>query len=318
MAYLNKNQLLDIAEKISPHVHRTPLLRSSALSRLTGHQVYLKAELFQKTGSYKPRGMINALSALTAEERGRGVITASAGNAAQGLAYAANLLGVKATVTMPAAASPIKAEATRGYGAEVILHGNARECFAHSLRLAEERGLTFIQSYNNIPLMQGYATLGLEIIEELPVADAILVGVGGGGMLGGITMAAQACRSTTELIGVEPTGAPAMYKSFAEGKPVELDQVSTIADGLAPPSAGPLCYEVVRPRVREIALVSDDDIVAAMLLLMQRCKLYVEPSGAAGLAGLLTSAVTLPPNSTVVCVLSGGNLDPGRLKALLP
>lgn len=318
MAYLNKNRLLDIAEKIAPHIHRTPLLYSAALSRMTGHQVYLKAELFQKTGSYKPRGMINALSALTPAERRRGVITASAGNAAQGLAYAANLLGVKATVTMPAAASPIKAEATRGYGAEVILHGNARECFAHSLRLAEERGLTFIQSYNNIPLMQGYATLGLEIVEELPSVDAILVGVGGGGMLGGITMAVEACGSRAELIGVEPTGAPAMYRSFAENRPVELDHVETIADGLAPPNVGPLCYEVVRPRVREIVLVSDDDIVAAMLTIMQRCKLYVEPSGAAVLAGLLSGAVKLPPNSTVVCVLSGGNLDPGRLKALLP
>lgn len=317
MNLLSREELQAIAKRLAPYIHRTPLLHSSTLSKMTGLNVYLKAELFQKTGSYKTRGMTNALMTLGPDERERGVITFSSGNAAQGLAYAAGILGIKAIVAMPEKSSAIKVQAARDYGAEVILHGTSQECLAYCQKLTKERGLTFLSSYNDLSLMKGHATLGLEVVEDLNPIDAILVGVGGGGMLGGIALALEACGSNAALIGVEPVGAPAMHKSFAENRAVYLDHVQTVADGLMPPDAGELCFEIARRRVREIALVSDDDIIAAMLTMMQRCKLYAEPSAAAGLAALLSGAVKLPPNATVVCVVSGGNLDPQRLKAFL-
>jgi threonine dehydratase len=314
---LTRPQLQHIAGSIAPHVHRTPLWPSATLSRLAGCNVYLKAELFQKTGSYKPRGMLWSLMSMPAEQRAKGVITFSAGNAAQGLAYAGGILGAPVTVTMPATASPTKAQATREYGAEVILHGTPHECLALCRQLAAERGLTFVSSYDDLPLMHGHATLGLELIEDLERIDAVFAGVGGGGMLGGLALALQACGSSAELIGVEPEGAPAMHRSFQTGNAVTLDRVSTIADGLAAPSAGAQCFEIARTRTREILLVNDDEIVAALKLLMERCKLYAEPAGAAALAGLLSGRARLPAHANVVCVVSGGNLDLQRLKNLL-
>lgn len=309
--------LREIARRIAPYIHRTPLWRSDTLSRMTGLEVYLKAELFQKTGSYKPRGMLWALMSMTAEQRERGVITFSAGNAAQGIAYAGAILGAPVTVTMPAAASPTKAQATRDYGAQVILHGTPKECLAHSRRIAAERGLTFVSSYDDEALMQGHATLGLEILDDVPDASAVFVGVGGGGMLGGITFALQARSSIAELIGVEPEGAAAMRQSLEAGRAVTLASVDTIADGLAAPGVGELCFAVVRDRVFEVRVVSDEQIVDAMKLLMSRCKMYVEPAGAAALAGLLHSGGRLPEGAKVVCVVSGGNLDFQQLRAML-
>jgi threonine dehydratase len=314
---IDEAQLRRIAQSIAPYVHRTPLWRSETLSRMTGLEIYLKAELFQKTGSYKPRGMLWSLMSMTAQQRSQGVITFSAGNAAQGLAYAGNLLGAPVTVTMPATASPTKAQATREYGAEVVLHGNPQECHALCRQLATERGLTFVSSYDDPALMQGHATLGLELVDDLAHIDAIFAGVGGGGMLGGIALALQACGGRAELIGVEPEGAPAMYHSFATGRAVTLERVSTIADGLAAPSAGAQCFEIARGRVREIVLVSDAEIEAALKLLIERCKLYAEPAGAAALAGLLSGKIRMPAGRRVVCVVSGGNLDLQRLKNLL-
>lgn len=314
---IDRPEIERIRERISPYLHRTPLWRSDTLSRLTGHEVFLKAELFQKTGSYKPRGMLWSLMSMSPEQRARGVITFSAGNAAQGLAYAANIVGSKATVVMPATASPTKAQATRDYGAEVILHGTAQECLAHCRQLAADRQLTFVSSYDDVALMQGHSTMGLELVEDLPNMDAVFVGVGGGGMIGGIALALQACSHSALLVGVEPEGAPAMYRSFQAGKAVALDKVATVADGLAAPSAGAHCYDVAKSRVREILLVSDAQIVDALKLLMERCKLYGEPAAAAGLAGLLSRQVDLPPGSRVVCVVSGGNFDLQRLQGVL-
>jgi threonine dehydratase len=314
---IDRKQIERIREQIAPHVHRTPLWRSDTLSRLTRHEVFLKAELFQKTGSYKPRGMLWSLMSMTPEQRARGVITFSAGNAAQGLAYAARIVGSKATVVMPATASPTKAQATRDYGAEVILHGTAQECLAHCRKLSAERELTFVSSYDDVALMHGHSTMGLELVEDMDRIDAIFVGVGGGGMIGGIALALQACQNDALLIGVEPDGAPAMYRSFQAGKAVALDKVATVADGLAAPTAGAHCYEVAKARVREILLVSDAQIVDALRLVMERCKLYAEPAGAAGVAGLLSRQVDLPAGSRVVCVISGGNFDLQRLKSVM-
>lgn len=314
---MTEERLRHIAAEIAPYVHKTPLWRSSTLSEMTGHNVYLKAELFQKTGSYKPRGMMWALMSLSEEARKKGVITFSAGNAAQGLAYAASILGIKAVVTMPATASLTKARATEEYGAEVILHGTPQECHAHCLALAEQHGYTMVSSYDNVPLMQGHATLGLEVMDELDTIDAVFLGVGGGGMLGGLCMALEAVGNKAAVYGVEPFGAPAMTESLREGHAVSLEKVNTIADGLAAPSAGAACFDVVRDRIAEMLLVSEQQITGAMLLLMQRCKLYAEPAGSAALAGLLAAKDKLPQGSNIVCVVSGGNLDPDRLKALL-
>lgn len=313
----DRTQLLEIRRQVAPYLHETPLWRSDTLSRMVGCNVFLKAELLQKTGSYKPRGMLWSLMAMDPAQRARGVITFSSGNAAQGLAYAGRLLGVAVTVAMPATANPTKVQATRDYGAEVLLHGTPLECLAFCRQLAADRDLTFISSYDDMALMQGHATLGLEILEQLPQTDAILMGVGGGGMLGGTALALQACHSDAELIGVEPTGAPAMSRSFEAGRAVTLESVSTIADGLAAPDAGALCYQTVRERVSRIELVDEAQIVAAMRLLMERCKLYAEPAGSAAVAGLLGGGLHFDDQANVVCVVSGGNLDPQRLKQLL-
>jgi len=317
LAHLDHTQLLEIRQRIAPNLHTTPLWHSATLSRLSGFDVYLKAELLQKTGSYKPRGMLWSLLSLDAEARRRGVITFSAGNAAQGLAYAGKLLDTPVTVTMPATASATKAQATRDYGAEVILHGTPQECLPYCRAIAEQRNLTFISSYDNLALMQGHATLGLELVEQLPAMDAVILGVGGGGMLGGVSLALQACNHNARLIGVEPHGAPAMSRSLEAGRAIALDKVDTIADGLAAPSAGQLCYEIAAPRTDRIVLVDDGEIIAAVKLLMERCKLFAEPAGAAALAGLLSGKSGLPAGARVVCVVSGGNLDLARLKNML-
>ncbi len=311
------SRLRDAQSRIQPFLHRTPMWHSRALSAMAGCQVYLKAELFQKTGSYKPRGMLWKLLNLTKAERQAGAITFSAGNAAQGLAYAAALTNTRATVVMPAHASPVKAAATRAYGAEVILRGNASECLAHCLELSRERGLTFVSSYDDETLMEGHASLGLELHEDLPELTAIFVGIGGGGMMGGLAMALEATDSTARLIGVEPEGAPAMHQSLQKGEAVTLAGVSTIADGLAAPGAGRLCFALARRRLEKVVLVDDDRIVEAMRLLMARAKFMAEPAGAAALAGLLAGDHGLSASQQIVVVVSGGNVDFDRLKGLL-
>jgi threonine dehydratase len=313
--------LLDDIQKaratIAPHIHHTPLWHSQTLSKRLGRDIHLKAELFQKTGSYKPRGMIWALSSLTDAQRAAGAITFSAGNAAQGLAYAGAVLGVKTVVVMMAAANPTKVQATRDYGAEVILHGTPQEAHQHCLDVAAARGLTYISSYDDDALMTGHASLGCEIFEALPGTAGIFLGIGGGGMAGGLAKAAMALNHGATLIGVEPEGAPAMFQSLQTGSAVRLPVVKTIADGLAAPSAGIRCFELVRERFRDVVLVDDAAIVEAMKLLMQRCKITPEPAGAAALAGLFAHADKVPGQGPIVCIVSGGNLDLALLKGWL-
>ncbi|MBZ0217580.1 MAG: pyridoxal-phosphate dependent enzyme [Fimbriimonadaceae bacterium] len=305
------------AQRIAPYIHRTPLLHSNTLSRMTGHEVYLKAELFQKAGSYKPRGMLNRLMQMSDRERAAGAITFSAGNAAQGLAYAGGIVGVKTTVVMPESASPAKAQATRDYGGEVMMMGGPAECLDLCLQLVEERGMTFISSYDDIVLMTGHASLGLEIVKDMEGVDAIFAGIGGGGMAGGLGLAMSALGHHARLIGVEPVGAPAMYESLKTGAPVKLETVNTIADGLAAPSAGAISFEIVRERFEDVLLVEDQQIADAMALLMSRCKLFAEPAGSAALAGLLGNQVDLAPDSKIVVLVSGGNIDFDRLARII-
>jgi len=314
---VNRDDIAAARARTAPHLHRTPLWRSASLSRMAGREVHLKCELFQKTGSFKPRGMLNKLFTLDARQREAGVITFSAGNAAQGLAYAAAIAGARATVVMPAAASPTKAQATRDYGAEVILHGSAAECFDRCMELVDERGLCFVSSFDDPVLITGHASLGVEILEDLAEAEVVLAGIGGGGLISGLAVALRSAGSEARIIGVEPSGAPAMHRSLAQGAPVRLEAVETIADGLGAPFAGEHTFAVVREHVERVVLVSDQQIREAMALLMARCKLLVEPAGAAALAGLMFAEVEVPEGAKVVCVLSGGNIDLARLKDLL-
>ncbi|MCW5770604.1 MAG: pyridoxal-phosphate dependent enzyme [Rhodospirillaceae bacterium] len=310
------SKLQAIHAAVKPYIHRTPLWHSATLSAMTGHEVWVKAEMLQKTGSFKPRGMVNKMLSLSPEEKARGAITFSAGNMAQGLAYGAAIAKMKAVVVMAANASRLKAEATRGYGAEVVLHGDTAEAHAHCLALAEKHGYTLVL-FDDPAVMEGHGTIGLEILEDLPDVDAVVSPIGGGGLISGIIMALRASGSKARIFGVEPEGADVMRLSVAAGKPVRAQPKPTIADGLAPPFAGERSFPYVRDHAEPIVLVSEAQIGNAIALLLSRMKLLAEGAGAASLAGLLTGTMKLPPRSKVVCVLSGGNIDPERLKSVL-
>ena len=306
-------EILDAREAIAGLVHRTPCVSSATLSRMSGCRIHLKLENLQKTGSFKPRGAITNMKGLSPAERQRGVITISAGNAAQGVAYAASVLSCPATVVMPAAASAAKAEAARGYGAEVILHGEIAATFARMEEIRRERGLAFVHPFDDPGTVAGQGTVGLEILEQVADADLVLVGIGGGGLISGIALAVKSLRPEARVVGVEPVGAPAMRRSLDEGKPVRLERLDTIADGLASPFAGTLTYEIVRRHVDDVVLVDDDEIRAAMRLLLERCKILAEPAGAAATAALLTGKVAVRPETRAVSVVSGGNIAPEDL-----
>lgn len=309
--------ILEAKRVIAGYLHRTPMIRSTTLGRRIGAELYFKAEIFQKTGSFKPRGALNKLKNLTEAEKARGVITISAGNHAQGLAYAASLLGIEATVVMPQTAVKSKVEATKGYGASVILHGSVKDLMPKCLELQQERGLTFVHPFDDLLIIAGQGTVGLEILEDVPTPDVAVVPVGGGGLISGIATVLKASNPAMKIIGVEPIGAAAMSQSLQQNTVVHLDKADTIADGLAAPFAGEYTLAHVKHYVDEVVLVSDEEIIEALQLILERCKLLPEPSGAAGFAALLYKKIAIPQGAQVVCVLSGGNIDRSRLKAIL-
>lgn len=299
---------------LAGRVHRTPVSRSATLSALTGTNLHLKLELFQKTGSFKARGALNRIDELSAAERARGVVTISAGNHAAAVSWAARSVGAPATVVMPSKAAQSKVDATRGYGGTVILTDG--DLLATALALKEERGLTMVHPFDDRGVIAGAATLGLEIAEDLADADVVLVGCGGGGVLSGIAVAVRALNPACRIVGVEPEGAPAMRLSLDRGSPQRIETIDTIADGLAAPFAGNLTFEHVLRLNLEIVTVTDAAIVEAMWLLIERCKVTAEPAAAAGLAALLSGRVAVEPGAKVVCVVTGGNIDRTRLRAL--
>jgi len=303
--------------RIAPSVHRTPVVSSGALSERIGRPVLLKCENLQKTGSFKVRGALNMISEMSADERARGVVTVSAGNHAQAVAWAATKVGMPATVVMNARASPAKTRASEGYGAEVILHGTAGEAFELSLALAEERELTFVHPFDDPRIVAGSATLGIEILEDVPGPCTLVVPIGGGGLISGVSLAAALVRPGTKVFGVEPEGACAMRQSLTKGEAVHLDSVDTIADGLAAPMAGKLNFEIVEKFVEDVVLVSDTEIQEAMAFVLARTKLLAEPAAAASVAALLAGKIPRD-EGPVVAVLSGGNIDLERLAELLP
>jgi threonine ammonia-lyase medium form len=315
-------------DRILDRVHYTPVITSrmieSRLDRASPwlddptRTLFFKCENLQKTGSFKPRGAFNAISRLTPQERERGVVTFSAGTHAQAVAWASSVAQVQATVVMPAAATQAKVDASRGYGAEVVLHGaNGREALRKAQELMETRGLTMVHPFDDERIMAGTGTVGWELVEQVPDLDAVIVGIGGGGLIAGIASAVKALSPKTKVIGVEPEGAPGMRRSLDAGKAVTLERVQTIADGLAAPMAGDLTFPIVQRLVDDVVLVSDDAIAAAMRDLLRFTKMLVEPGGAAATAAVLSGVIPVDRYKRVGIVLSGGNVDLSRLKELV-
>ena len=307
--------ITDARQVIAGRVHRTPLVSSMTLGKRTNTHLHFKAEVFQKTGSFKPRGAINKLHHLTGEERERGVITISSGNQAQGLAYAASLFGISVTVVMPHTTPANKINATKGYGAEVVLTEGA--LLTTCLEIQKERNLTLVHPFDDPYVVAGHGTIGLEIWDDLPEVGVVFVPVGGGGLISGIATAIKLKKPAVKIVGVEPIGASAMWQSLQRKAVVNLDKIDTIAEGLAAPFVGELNLALVQKYVDELVLVSDDEMIEAMGLLLERCKILTEPGGAAGFAALLFQKASIPSSSAVVCVLSGGNIDPSRLGQFL-
>lgn len=285
----------------------TKLVYSDFYSAMTENKIYLKPENMQFTGAYKVRGAYYKMSTLTQEERQKGLITASAGNHAQGVAYAAQCYGVKSTIVMPTTTPLMKVNRTKGYGAEVILHGDVYdEACAHAFELAEQYGYTFIHPFDDESVATGQGTIAMEILKELPVVDYILVPIGGGGLAAGVATLAKLLNPNIKIIGVEPAGANCMQESFKAGKVVTLDKVNTIADGTAVKTPGTNIFPYLTQNIDEIITVSDEELIVAFLDMVENHKMIVENSG------LLTVAALkhLPfQNKKIVCILSGGNMD---------
>ena len=302
--------------RIAQHIKRTPLLTSRQLSELTGLDVRLKAELFQRVGSYKIRGPLNKFALMPEDEKRRGVVCSSAGNHAQGVALAAKIHGIRAVVCMAENATPAKIAATKAYGAEVVLHGTIwDEANEKAKELVRTQGLTYVHPFDDEQLIAGQGTLGLEIVEDWPEVDAVVVPIGGGGLISGISMAVKSFRQKTRVIGVESSDGPAMKKSIEAGH-LETIDCKTIIDGLRVRRVGEITFSVVQRFVDEIVALPDREIFDAMIWIMERCKLVVEGAAAAPVAALLAGLVKLPRGSHVAAVLSGGNVNLDQLRRL--
>src|SRR3990170_8115439 len=296
-------------KNIRDYIHKTPLVYSNSISNMTGLQVYIKVENLQKTGSFKIRGATNKILNMSAEEKMNGVVTASAGNHAQGVALAANRLGIKATVVMPERASISKQLATKGYGAEVILHGNSfDEALKYAKTIERDRNYKFIHTYDDNDLIAGQGTIGLEILEDLPDVDSVVVPIGGGSLISGISIAVKEKKRDTQIVGVEAKAAAAMYLSRQSGKNTPVTSLHTIADGIAIKRIGDITFPIIQQKVDEIVTVEEEEIAAAILLLMERKKIVVEGAGAVPLAAIMDSKTRIK-GKKVALVLSGGNID---------
>lgn len=294
-------------DRLKNVLKETKLIYSPTFSEESDNAVYMKPENLQNTGSFKIRGAYNKISKLSIRERQRGLIASSAGNHAQGVAYAAQQLGVEATIVMPKTTPLIKVEATKSYGANVVLCGDCYdEAYAEAQRLEKKKGYVFVHPFDDIDVIEGQGTIGLEILEELQDVDCILVPVGGGGIISGIALAAKTLKPDIKIVGVEPEGAKAMKLSMDENRLVHLDTVNTIADGVAVKRPGDLTFSIIRNYVDEMITVSDFDIMEASLLLLEKHKLIGENAGVLSLAALKKLQ---EKNKKIVSVVSGGNID---------
>jgi len=304
------------AARIAGAVHRTPVLGSRTLGERAGVDLLLKCESLQKTGSFKPRGALNKVLSLEPAERARGLVTVSAGNHAQAVAWAAKRVGVPCAVVMPDSAPRAKLEAVRGYGAEVILHADRTTLFDRLREVEKERQATFVHPFDDPVGLAGAGTVGLEIVEQAPDVQTVFVPVGGGGLMAGVASAVKQLAPRCRVIAVELEAGPGLGPALAAGKPVPAPRpADTLADGMTPPFVGARPLEIARTCVDEIVTVTEDEIVDAMALLLTRAKLYVEGSGAAATAALLAGKVRLERGARTVAIVSGGNVDVGRLLA---
>ncbi|MBR2216512.1 MAG: threonine ammonia-lyase [Selenomonadaceae bacterium] len=313
-----KTNIADVyraAKQLQDVVAKTRLIKSDFFSELAGNEVYLKPENLQHTGAFKLRGAYNRISQLTEAEKQKGVITASAGNHAQGVAFAAQKLQVKAVICMPATTPILKVEATRAYGAEVVLHGDSfDDAYAHSLQLQKEHGYVYIHPFNDLEVLLGQGTTALEIIDALKDVDAILVPIGGGGFASGVALATKLVNPGVKVIGVEPEEAACMKSALHKGKIVTLSSADTVADGCAVKTAGELTFAFCQKYLDEIITVSEMEIMSALLSLIEKHKLIAEGAGVLSLAALSKLKFR---NKKVVAIISGGNIDISTISALI-
>ncbi|MFB6111581.1 MAG: threonine ammonia-lyase [Halobacteriaceae archaeon] len=315
---LEFDDVLQARDRVEDVARTTPLDYSHTFSEMTGAEVHLKLENHQRTGSFKIRGATNRIRTLTSAEREAGVITASAGNHAQGVALAASRSGVDAKVVMPEHAPIAKVKATRNYGADVALHGadyNEAQALAEELAVEEER--TYVHAFDDWAVMAGQGTLGLEIADQLPDLDTVVVPIGGGGLISGVATGILGRYPEARVIGVQAAGASSVAPSLAKGEVVALDSVDTIADGIATRRVGEKPFRVIQERVDEVVTVTDDDIANAVLLLLERAKTLVEGAGAVPLAALLEEAFEYDEDEVIVPALCGGNIDVNLLTTVL-
>ena len=306
----------EAAVRFGPHLHRTPTLSSRTLGDRAGVRLDLKCESFQKTGSFKPRGALNIVLSLSGEQRARGLVTVSAGNHAQAVAWAAKVVAMPCTVVMPADAPRSKMDAVRGYGATIVAHPDRSTLFER-LREEEARtGATFVHPFDDPLGLAGAGTVGLEIVEQVADVECVVVPIGGGGLMAGVACAVKALRPDCRIVGVELEAGPGMTPALAAGKSVPVKRPSTLADGLTPPFVGEIAVEVAQQALDDLVLVNEEEIKEAMRELLVRAKLFAEGSGAAATAALLAGKVKSRDGERVVAIVSGGNADPDRVLGL--
>lgn len=310
MKLLELSDVKEARRRIKNWIHKTPLMYSRTLSALSGFDLYLKLENFQRTGSFKVRGALNKVMSIPESENPPGIITASAGNHGQAIAYAGKIKHIPTTVVVPEGAARSKIEAIRGLGATVVEYGKVwDDAYQRCLEIVEDQGLMLIHPFNDPKIIVGQGTISFEILEDLPDTDVIVAGIGGGGLLSGIAFTAKEIRDEIKVFGVEAAGGPAMLKSLETGHPIELKHLNTLADGLASKTVGDNTFKLVKMFVDGVVVVNDREMIDAIGLLLERCKILAEMAGAASVAAALTKKLLLERDSKVVCVVSGGNID---------
>jgi threonine dehydratase len=315
--------VLEARERLRGSIYYSPCSPSQMLSNLTGLEIYLKLENLQMTGSFKERGALNRIAMLTPEQEARGVVAASAGNHAQGVAYHATKRGIRSLIVMPLATPLVKVTATRGFGAEVVLYGaNYDEAYEEAMRLCEAAGMTFIHPFDDPAVMAGQGTIGLEMLEQIPGLEAVVVPTGGGGLIGGIACAVkEACAKEgwpeVKVVGVQTSRLPSMVVACEADHPVTLEPATTIADGIAVRRAGSITLPIVEKYVDEIVTVDEDEIASAILMLLEREKTLAEGAGAAALAAVLQGKTTIPAGAKTGVLISGGNIDVTLLSRII-
>ncbi len=315
---LDLNKIKKAYRRVLGVAHHTPFTYAPILSKLSGYEVYLKKENLQRTGAFKLRGAFNKIAALVEEGHKSGVVAASAGNHAQGVAFAANHFGIEATIVMPESTPLTKIQGVKEFGANVILHGaNYDEAYAYAVTYGKDYDYTFVHPFTDIEVMAGQGTVALEMFEEVPDLDAMVVCVGGGGLISGMSVASKALRPECKVIAVSAEGAPAMKQSYDAKRPIDTTSVRTIADGIAVRDTSPVTLEYILKNVDAFETVCEDEIAAAILFLLERQKVLVEGAGAVGVAALLHGKIDLPKGSKVGITLSGGNIDVTMLSLII-